>query len=81
MLGGKKKKGRTARVVVVVFYNGYAGCELLEAMSKERDDWTHARGCHPSQLSHFSSCLTCVVFKTPQGALREVAQGAFSTTW
>ncbi|KAF2787868.1 hypothetical protein K505DRAFT_379302 [Melanomma pulvis-pyrius CBS 109.77] len=34
-----------------------------------------------SQLSHFSSCLTVLVLSTPQLALLEVAQGAFSWTW
>ena len=37
--------------------------------------------CQWSQVSHFSSCLTVLVLSTPQFALLDVAQGAFSETW
>lgn len=36
---------------------------------------------HPSQLSHFSSCLIVFVLSSPQAALLDVAHWAFSTSW
>jgi hypothetical protein len=40
--------------------------------------WDGSSTCQWSHLSHFSSCLTVFVLQTPQGAVLEVAHGAFS---
>jgi len=46
---------------------------------KQGGDWGKAGSTGQwSQLSHFSSCLTVFVLQTPQGAVLEVAHGAFS---
>lgn len=51
------------------------------SVTRERAGWRRECTFQWSQLSHFSSCFTVLVLSTPQLALLEVAQGAFSWTW
>ena len=48
---------------------------------RRRDGLVKGSYLYRSQLSHFSSCLTVLIFETPQFALLDAAHGALSEVW
>ena len=64
----------------IVWMNALVGrCRWARQTRVTRETvWVKGSYLYRSQLSHFSSCLTVLMFETPQFALLDAAQGALS---